>query len=300
MPIEILYRNHHCEWIDVESPVAEDLNFLHDRYNINMLLLEDTVDTNHLPKFEKDHDVKFFLMRENTELERANLNNISDISTKLSIFVVNNIIITVHRLKNRSIYEMREEVKLAENEEITADRIALHLAKKVIKSYDDESKNLIETMDRIENDIFLRNTNSTKQIRRLYKLKRKSGLNSRVLNFSTECINHFSGLQLEESEIQDLKEKHKDATTDFEHLNTQITSMIQMYLALTDQKANQVMKILAIYSMYFFPITFIAGVYGMNFDFMPELNQKYGYFITLGVMGVIALITFLYVRRKQW
>jgi magnesium transporter len=73
-----------------------------------------------------------------------------------------------------------------------------------------------------------------------------------------------------------------------------------MFLAMSDQKANQVMKVLAIYSMYFFPITFIAGIYGMNFVFMPELNLKYGYYITLGLMAAITIITFFYVRKKGW
>ena len=107
MPIEIIYRNEHWEWIDVEAPTQEDLNFLHERYNINTLLLEDTIDPNHLPKFEQDNGVKFFLMRENTELERTNLNTISDISTKLGIFLFQNMIITVHRMINRSIYEFK-------------------------------------------------------------------------------------------------------------------------------------------------------------------------------------------------
>jgi magnesium transporter len=73
-----------------------------------------------------------------------------------------------------------------------------------------------------------------------------------------------------------------------------------MFLALSDQKANQVMKMLAIYSVYFLPITFIAGVYGMNFEYMPEITKPYGYFATLGLMGLIVIITFIYVRRKKW
>lgn len=300
MPIEIIFRNEHCEWIDVEAPTKEDLDFLHERYDINMLLLEDTIDANHLPKFEQDHSVKFFLMRENTELERANLNSISDLSTKLGVFLLKNIIITVHRMKNRSIYESKKEVKLSSNAEISADNIALNLGLKVMKSFDDESKSLMETMDNIENEIFLKNTNSTNQIRRLYSLKRKSGLNARILNVSADWIDKFKLLELTDAETTDLKDKHKDVITDFEHLNAQVTNLISMYLAMTDQKANQVMKFLAIYSMYFFPITFIAGVYGMNFKFMPELPTKYGYFIVLGVMGFVSLMTFLFVRKKRW
>ena len=153
MPTEIIYRNDHCEWIDVEAPTEEDLQFLHQRYEINLLLLEDTIDPNHLPKFEEDGNVKFFLMRENTELERQNLNTISDISTKLGVFIINGIIITTHRMKNRSIYELKKEIFLPENKEVTPDKIALNLALKVMKSYDDESQNLMETMDNVENEI---------------------------------------------------------------------------------------------------------------------------------------------------
>lgn len=300
MPIEIIYRNDHCEWIDVEAPTPEDLLFLHERYKINQLLLEDTIDPNHLPKFEQDDDVKFFLMRENTELERSHLNTISDISTKLGVFLIGNIIITIHRMKNRSIYEFKKEILLPENKEVTAEKIALNLALKVMKSFDDESQNLMETMDNIENEIFLKNTNSPNQIRRLYKLKRKSGLNTRILNISADWVDKFKTLNLVDTQVTDLQDKHKDVIADFEHLNSQVINLISMFLALSDQKANQVMKVLAIYSMYFFPITFIAGIYGMNFENMPELRQPLGYFITLGVMAFIALLTFIYVRKKRW
>ncbi|WP_027377312.1 CorA family divalent cation transporter [Kaistella palustris] len=300
MPIEIFFRNDHCEWIDVEAPTEEDLDFLHERYEIDMLLLEDTIDPNHLPKFEQAGDVKFFLTRENTELERNSLNTISDISTKLGIFLLKNVIITVHRMKNRSVYEFKKEIQLPDCKDIHADKIALNLAIKVIKSFDDESQHIMETMDNVENEIFLKNTDSTYQIRRLYQLKRKSGLNTRILNISADWVTQFKTLNLNDSEITDLRDKHKDVVADFEHLNAQVTNLISMFLAMSDQRSNQVMKVLAIYSMYFFPITFIAGIYGMNFDIMPELHTTYGYFVTLGIMALIALVTFLYVRRKRW
>lgn len=299
MPIETIYRDSQCEWVDVEAPSAEDLKFLHERYEINNLLLEDTLDPNHLPKYEEDGDVKFFLLRESTEQERKNLNTISDISTKIGIFLLGRTIITVHRLKTKSLIETRKQLS-ALTTEVTSDQIALKIALLMMKSFDDESVSLFETMDNIESEIFLKNTNHTNQIKRLYRLKRKSGLNSRVLTISADAIDKFKLLNLQDSEIYDLKDKHKDVVADFEHLNIQITNLISMFLALSDQKANQVMKVLAIYSVYFLPITFIAGVYGMNFDNMPELHTKYGYFFTLGLMALVVICTFIYARRKQW
>lgn len=299
MPIETIYRDSQCEWVDVEAPSAEDLKFLHERYEINNLLLEDTLDPNHLPKYEEDGEVKFFLMRESTEQERKNLNTISDISTKIGIFLVGKTIVTIHRMKNKSLLETKKQISQLTTE-ITPDFIALKLALLIMKSFDDESISLFETMDNIETEIFLKNTNHTNQIKRLYRLKRKSGLNSRVLTISADVIDKFRLLDLQDSEIYDLKDKHKDVVADFDHLNIQITNLISMFLALSDQKANQVMKVLAIYSVYFLPITFIAGVYGMNFDNMPELHTKYGYFFTLGVMALVVICTFIYARRKQW
>lgn len=298
MAIEMIFKNDQCEWIDVEAPALDDLEYLHLRYEINSLLLEDTIDPNHLPKFEQDGQVKFYLTRENTELERTNLTSISDVSTKLGIFLFGNTILTVHRMRNRSIYEYKKEVQ--SQTDITPDLIALSLALKVMKSYDDESKNLQDTLDNMENEIFLKTTNTSSQIRRLYRLKRKSGLNTRILNISSEWINNFKKLKLDEAQFTDLNDKYKDVVADFDHLNIQITNLISMFLALTDQKANQVMKLLAMYSVYFLPITFIAGLYGMNFENMPELTHKYGYLFTLGLMGLIVIVTFIYFRRKKW
>lgn len=300
MPIEQKYKTAQWEWIDVTAPTDEDLRFLHERYHINYLLLEDTIDPNHLPKFEEVGDVKFFLARESTDLERRTLNNISDISSKLGIFLLPKLIITTHRSKSKSIYEVCDELKKENPENISRDHLALRLALKIIKTFDDESRNLLEIMDAIENEIFLKNTNQSNQIRRLYKLKRKSGLNTRILNISGEWISKFKTLDLEEVEVMDLLDKQKDVIADFDHVNAQTVNLISMFLALSDQKANQVMKLLAIYSVYFLPITFIAGVYGMNFDNMPELHHKNGYYFILGLMVLIVVITFIYTRRKKW
>ncbi|MDF2553255.1 MAG: magnesium transporter CorA [Chryseobacterium sp.] len=299
MPINTIYRDSGCEWIDVEAPTDEDMKYLHERYEINNLLLEDTLDPNHLPKYEEDGNVKFFLLRESTELERKNLNTISDISTKIGIFLLEKTIITVHRMKAKSIAETKKTLTESQDK-VHTHKIALMISLVIMKSFDDEAISLFETMDNIENEIFLKNTNHTTQIRRLYKLKRKSGLNSRVLTISNDAIDKFKLLDLEDSEVVDLKDKQKDVVADFDHLNIQITNLISMFLALSDQKANQVMKVLAIYSVYFLPITFIAGLYGMNFDNMPELHTKHGYFYTLGLMAAIVICTFIYARRKQW
>ncbi|MEG0915842.1 MAG: CorA family divalent cation transporter [Myroides sp.] len=76
-------------------------------------------------------------------------------------------------------------------------------------------------------------------------------------------------------------------------------NLLNSYHSVNAQKNNDVMKLLTVFSAFFLPLTFIAGIYGMNFDYMPELEWHFGYFATLTVMLVIAIIIFLWFKRKK-
>ena len=79
-----------------------------------------------------------------------------------------------------------------------------------------------------------------------------------------------------------------------------VAGLIDFYLSMNANKMNEVMKFLTIISTLFIPVTFIAGIYGMNFDNMPELRHPYGYFITLCIMVLTIFSLLIYFRRKKW
>lgn len=300
MAAKTLHETPHYRWIDVTDLKKEEISEISAKYNINQLLLEDCIDPNHLPKFEDLGDLKFFLTRLNASTERLSLNTISDVSTKLGIFLRENLIITIHRTEIDGIKSLSQELKSNLKEHYNPYEITLMLARKIFRSFEEENDVLLDQLDKMEHEIFLKNNSNPNQIKRLYRFKRKTGLYVKVLNLSSEWINSLEKLPLNGLEIKDLKDSYKDAISDFDHLNQQVNNLIGIFIALSDQKANQVMKMLAIYSVYFLPITFIAGLYGMNFDNMPELHTQFGYFITLGLMGTIVLVTFIYMRKKKW
>ena len=300
MAVNLLFKSENFKWIDVFDLKPEEIRSISSEYDINHYLLEDCIDPNHLPKFEDLGELKFLLTRINTIAERLNLNTISDVSTKLGIFLKKDLILTVHRTENDAIKTLLKD--LNENKIIHPNpyKVALELAQNIFKSYEEQNLILLEQMEKMESEIFLKNISSATQIKRLYRFKRKVGLNQKVLNVSSEWVNSFDKLPLETIEIKDLKDSYKDSLSDYDHLNLQTSNLISMFIALSDQKANQVMKMLAIYSVYFLPITFIAGLYGMNFDHMPEIHTQNGYYITLAVMATIVIVTFIYMRRKKW
>ena len=77
-------------------------------------------------------------------------------------------------------------------------------------------------------------------------------------------------------------------------------SLMEMYMSNISNKMNEVMKVLTIMASIFIPLTFIAGIYGMNFDNMPELHTQNGYFVVWGVMIVLFLGMIVYFKRKKW
>jgi magnesium transporter len=85
-----------------------------------------------------------------------------------------------------------------------------------------------------------------------------------------------------------------------ESVREMISGLLEIYLSSVSNRMNEVMKVLTLIATIFIPLTFIAGVYGMNFTHMPELKWHYGYFITLGLMGVVAMLMIIFFRRKKW
>ena len=80
----------------------------------------------------------------------------------------------------------------------------------------------------------------------------------------------------------------------------QLESNLNLVFNLQNNRLNQVMKTLTFFSVIFIPLTFLAGIYGMNFDYIPETKSQYGYFILLGVMLVITLLTLFMIKKRNW
>lgn len=140
----------------------------------------------------------------------------------------------------------------------------------------------------------------------IYILKRKIGSVKKTIVPLKEAI---SGIIRTDSELIS-ENTHKYLRDVYEHtvqiseiLDNQkenVSDFLNLYMSGVSNKMNDVMKVLTIFASIFIPLTFIAGIYGMNFELMPELKWKYGYFITWGIMLVVAAALLFYFRRKKW
>ncbi|MDO4763806.1 MAG: CorA family divalent cation transporter [Flavobacteriaceae bacterium] len=299
MIIKTIYKNKNFEWVDIQGLKYEYLEEISKKYNINILHLKDCIDANHLPKAEDLGDTQFILARLSFDPKRGTLNSINDISTKIGIFVRDNFILTIHRVDYDRIEKIANELENNAISPSTPYKVALELGLGILKTFRKENVILLEKMEKLESDMFGKDNINSMEIKRLYRFKRRVGLNLKLLTLSNEWVNFYDKLPIEKIEFNDLKDTQMEVLSGFEYLNSQSTSLISLFLALSDQKNNESMKMLAVYSAYFMPITFLASVYGMNFENMIGLHHPDGFYILMGIMGLIVIGTFIFIKRKN-
>ena len=131
-------------------------------------------------------------------------------------------------------------------------------------------------------------------------LKRRTSLCRKLLLLTGEVVSAVQHRQKKSYELQDIRDTQTKLQLFFDQLNEDSQNLISTYMSYSAQKTNEVMKVLTLFSAYFLPLTFIVGIYGMNFDNMPELRYRYGYPIIMGLMLLIFLLIFFWFKRRKW
>lgn len=185
-----------------------------------------------------------------------------------------------------------------------ADYLLYTLLDAVLVPYREVLGRWEETVDRLEDDVLERPNRRILVVAQA--LKRDLAQLRRALIPLRDAVNalekgQFSVLKEENRPyFRDLKEKTLDLLERMEALRTLLDSVESLYLSALSQKTNEVMRVLTVFSTVFMPLTFIVGVYGMNFDGMPELRSPWGYPAVLLVMATIAVSMMVWIKRKGW
>jgi magnesium transporter len=133
----------------------------------------------------------------------------------------------------------------------------------------------------------------------LYFIKSQSRILKKVLHITQSVMEQSVDNFRASHQYQDIKDELLNLLTYNEESVENANHLMNTYLSISDQKNNEVVRLLTIFSAFFLPLTFIAGVYGMNFRFMPELNWKWGYFFSIGFMLLVVIVIYLWFRRKR-
>jgi magnesium transporter len=238
------------------------------------------------------------ILRYNTNRGSCNAATIQELTDKITIFSTEEMLITIHKDDIPFLNSIRTRCKTRDNC-LSATAVISKIVWNALETFDERATYLSEQVDVYENEIMRRKTNND-QMEALYLIKREAALAHKVLMLMQEPINHIFPKPGEEPLVQDVKDQHLKMRTLYGQVLEEVNNLMNLFMSFSSQKTNDVVKVLTIFSVFFMPLTFIVGIYGMNFEFMPELKQKWGYPGIMILMVVVTVCIYIWFKRKNW
>lgn len=296
-----VFRTAGLHWLDIINPNRAQLEELAKKYGLHSTSVEDCLEPEHLPKFEQTGAILFLILRAFDENCKTDADTVQNMTRKVALFIGPDFVITIHRQDQRFLAELRQRWKSPQisSAEVMGAFVADCL-RSFIDTYEAPLEKIQLDIDALEKRILTR-PEGRKGLTKGFYLKRRADLIERMLRRTADVVSHANifGERLK-PQFQDMKEtidRFSFMTDDFE---TSIPSLISTQLALESHRTNETMRSLTVISLFFLPLNFVAGIYGMNFEHMPELKWEYGYLFAIGLMIVVSLIIFAILYRKGW
>jgi magnesium transporter len=282
-------------WLDICDPTLDELNEVAEKYGLHQSSVLDCLDSEHLPKYEVYDGIMFFILRVYDIQATFNSDSINEISRKLAVFVGEDFILTVHRSKQVFLQLVKDKCI---SQQLSVFDTAGLIFSNSLYSFEEPLEEINKVIDMYEERMFIR-SRFPKQLQQFYILKRKASTIKKILFLSQEVSIRLSG-HLDSIAKQELRDNFLHIETEADQTIEAVNSLLHIYISLSSQKTNDIMQVLTIISVFFMPLTFIVGVYGMNFTNIPELEIPYGYYIIWTLMIIITIIIYVWFRRKKW
>jgi magnesium transporter len=289
-------------WLNVDG--LQDVKLLEEIgkiFGLHALILEDILNTDQRPKAEDFTDYIYIVLKNFSRPPGETLR-----ADQVSIILGNHFVLSF-REKESSLFDPiceRLRIQKGRIRKAGADYLAHHLLDAIVDQYFGVLENIEDRIEELEDEL-IRQTTPAKlqnihQLRRELIMLRKSVW---PLRETISSLQRFDSPLIPGSDLIYFKDISDHILAIIETVDTfrdLLAGMLDIYLSSMSIRLNEVMKVLTIIATIFMPLTFLAGVYGMNFKYMPELEWPWGYFAVLVVMLAIALGMIRFFRRKRW
>jgi magnesium transporter len=292
-------------WINIDAVHdAGIIGRLGECYGVHSLILEDIMNTAQRPKLEDMGDYLYVVLRMlSCDKESGEVQ-----SEQVSLIVGPNFVISFQEgASPGDVFDpVRERIRTGKGRirKMGADFLAYSLVDAIVDNYFGVLEKLGGQVEGLEEDLVT--DPGQKTLHDIHTLKREMIYLRKSVWPLREVV---SGLQRAESPLikdttgiflRDVYDHTIQVIDTIETYRDMLSGMLDMYLSSVSNRMNQVMKVLTIISTIFIPLTFLAGVYGMNFKHMPELGWRYGYFGLWGIMLTLGIIMVIIFKRKKW
>ena len=291
------------KWIQVTGVHnPEILNEIGNRFGIISLDLEDIANTTQRPRIEERDEYIFLVFKVLQIIPETREVNMEQVSLVLGPDYV----LSFHETNPKVFETLRNRILTSKGRvrKMKSDYLVFTIIDIIIDHYFSLIEDIGESIEDLEEELVTSPGQSSQEA--IYKIKRRLGYVKKTIWPAREVLNQIqrSDHPLIHDETRIYFRNNYDHTIQIietlESLRDLTSGMMDLYLSTVSYKMNEIMKVLTIFSTIFIPLTFFAGVYGMNFKNLPELEWKYGYFLFWGIMAVITLIMLLFFRRRKW
>ena len=290
-------------WINIDG--IHDVNIIENigkYFGAHPLVLEDILNTEQRPKME-DFESYVFLVLKMIHYDEKKSELIVE---QISIVLGQNFVISFQEREGDAFNPVRERIRSGKGRirKMGADYLAYALIDAIVDSYFVVLEKFGESIEDIEKELIAQSGMETLQaihaLKREVIFLRKSVWPLREVVSTLErgespLIGKSTGIFL-----RDLYDHTIQVIDTIETFRDMLSGMLDLYLSSVSNRMNEVMKVLTIIATIFIPVTFVAGIYGMNFEYMPELRVHFGYPVALLAMLAIGASMLIYFKRKKW
>ena len=293
-------------WLNVtgihEPKVMEQIGEL---YQLHPLLLEDVMNSYQKPKVEAYEDGHLFVTLKMLHLSKTDPNSIW--GEHVSFVLGKDYLVSFQEQQSGDIFTPvidRLKASVGKTRRSGSDYLLYALMDVIVDNYFLLLENFSDQLDTMEDRVI--NGRHSQSLAELYALKRELTYARRLIwplrDMLSQLVRADDPLVSKRvfPYLRDVNDHVMQIIENLDAYRELLASLVDVHLSTISNRMNQVMKILTIFSAIFMPITFIVGVYGMNFDHIPELHNPYGYYATWVVMIIVTLGMILYFRWKKW
>ena len=287
------------EWIDVVAPSPGELRDVAARHGLHEHAVEDCLDPWHLPKHERFDGTTFVILRAFDPQAAADASSVQELTRKIAVFVQSHQVLTVHRVEMGAVKSVEERFA-GGKEECGPGLLLGALVNAALDTYAAPLEQAEDLLDEFEEALFARDRRTPPMLA-IHSLKRRVSVVKRLIWQTSAVIQRLVPPTERSGPVfQDMRDNADGYHFYAEQLLDEINNLLGIHVALASHRTNEVMRVLTVFSAFFLPLTFIVGVYGMNFRHMPELPHPWGYPMVWAVMIGVSVAIWLWFRRRRW
>ena len=295
--------NHHITWINIDGLRKQDVETICTKFGIHSLLMEDILSVGQRPKMDDVEGILFCLLN----MLYFNAASRTVETEQISIAVGPDFVISFQEDGSRDVFDpLRNKLKMANSKirQRGADYLCYAMLDMIVDNYFVVMEKLGEEIELLEEEVIRRS--NTRSLARINQLRKELIVMKRNIAPVRELINGF--IRSESDLLDDRTTKYfKDVydhivqAYDFtENYRDMMMSMQDIYINNVNLRMNEVMKVMAIVTCLMAPATVIGGIFGMNFEAIPLLHNKWGFYISVTAMLFIPLVMLYIFRKRGW